>query len=142
MTMQNTPPKAAALLTRLTPRLQARLPGLIAIYRFGSFATAQQQPDSDIDLGLQGSGPLDPILLFQLAGELATLAGRDVDLVDLIRCSTVMRAQIIATGERIHCRDTARCDHFAATALSRYAHLNEARRGILDDIHQTGTIHG
>lgn len=27
-------------------------------------------------------------------------------------------------------------------AFSRYAHLHEARRGILDDIRATGSIHG
>lgn len=130
------------LLARLTQTLDARLPGLIAVYRFGSFGTADQRADSDIDLGLHTDAPLDPVALFQLAAELSTLAARDVDLVDMLRCSTVMRARIVATGEVIHCRDRYLCDDFAATAWSRYAHLNEERRGILADIQASGTIHG
>lgn len=129
-------------LTPLVDRLTACLPGLIAVYRFGSFGTADERADSDIDLGLQAAGKLDPVGLFHLAAELATLAHRDVDLVDMISCSTVMRAQIVATGDIIYCRDQFLCDDFAATAFSRYAHLNEARRGILDDIRATGSIHG
>jgi len=133
---------SAPLIDRLAQTLSQRLPGIVAIYRFGSFGTPNERPDSDIDLGLQADHPLDPVALFHLAGELATLAGRDVDLVDMIRCSTVMRAQIIATGEVVFCRDTYLCDDFAATAYSRYAHLNEARRGILEDIQARGAIHG
>lgn len=131
-----------AVIARLVQALSTRLDGLIAVYRFGSFGTSGERTDSDIDLGLQADHPLDPVALFHLAGELATLAGRDVDLVDMIRCSTVMRAQIIATGEVVFCRDTYRCEDFAATAFSRYAHLNEARRGILEDIQARGSVHG
>lgn len=131
-----------SLTARLTEALSARLPELIAVYRFGSFGTPEERADSDIDLGLQADHLLDPVMLFHLAGDLATLAGRDVDLVDMIRCSTVMRAQIVATGELIYCRDRYLCEDFATTAYSRYAHLNEARRGILNDIQARGSIHG
>lgn len=131
-----------ALLTKLVRTLQSRLPGLIAVYRFGSFDTPEERGDSDIDLGLQAGSPLDPVALFHLTGELATQAGRDVDLVDMIRCSTVMRAQIIATGELVFCCEPYRCEAFATTAFSRYAHLNEARRGILEDIQATGSVYG
>ncbi|MGH8190299.1 MAG: type VII toxin-antitoxin system MntA family adenylyltransferase antitoxin [Rhodanobacteraceae bacterium] len=140
MTMRDSDPNA--LLARLVQLLDSRVPGLIAVYRFGSFGTAGQRADSDIDLGLQAERPLDAVFLFRLAGELASLAGRDVDLVDMIRCSTVMRAQIVATGDIVFCRDPYRCDSFAATAFSRYAHLNEARRGILEDIQTRGSIRG
>lgn len=130
---------------RLTPLLGvlcARLPTLVAVYRFGSFGTSNERADSDIDLGLQAEHPLDPVALFHLSAELATLAGRDVDLVDMIRCSTVMRAQIVATGELVFCRDRFRCEDFATRAFSQYAHLNEARRGILEDARARGSVHG
>lgn len=130
------------LIPRLVKVLEADVPGLIAVYRFGSFGTSTERADSDIDLGLQADHPLDPVSVFDLSGKLATLAGRDVDLVDMIRCSTVMRAQIVATGELVFCRDLFRCEDFATTAFSRYAHLNEARCGILEDIQARGSVHG
>ncbi|HEU0198768.1 MAG TPA: nucleotidyltransferase domain-containing protein [Nevskiaceae bacterium] len=130
------------LLQQLATKLLAEFPELLAIYRFGSFGTENERPGSDIDLGLQGSHPLDPVSCFKISGELATFSHRDVDLVDLLRCSTVMRAQVVATGERVFCRDTYHCDLFAAQALSQYAHLNEARAGILEDIQRTGSVYG
>ena len=129
-------------LAPLVEVLTARLPGLIAVYRFGSFGTIHERGDSDIDLGLQAEHKLDPMALFQLANETGTLARREVDLVDMVGCSTVMRARIVATGDVIFCRDKYLCDSFAATAFSRYAHLNEARRGILEDIQSKGSIYG
>lgn len=133
---------SGTILPKLTATLAERLPGLIAVYRFSSFGTADARADSDIDLGLQADAPLDPVALFRLAADLATMAARNVDLVDMIACSTVMRARIVATGEVIHCRDACLCDAFTATAYSRYAYLNEERRGILADIQASGSIHG
>lgn len=133
---------AQHLLAQLIGRLRQHIPNLVAVYGFGSFGTPAQRADSDIDLGLQPNAPLNPVDLFDLAGQLATLAHRDVDLVDLLACSTVMRAQIIATGRLLYCSDRGRCDAFAATAFSRYAHLNEARRGILRDRVKAGGILG
>ncbi len=126
----------------IVARLIERVPDLLAVHRFGSFGTPAQRPDSDIDLGLLGETPLDPLFLFDLAGELATLAHREVDLIDLITCPIVLRAQVVATGERMFCRDRSRCEAFPTTAFSRYAHLNEARRAILDDIAARGAVHG
>ncbi len=130
------------LVELLVARLLERVPDLLAVYRFGSFDTPAQRPDSDIDLGLLGEAPLEPVFLFDLAGELPTLALREVDLIDLITCSTVLRAQVVATGERVFCRDRYRCESFATTAFSRYAHLNEARRAILDDIAARAAVIG
>ncbi|MDN5874731.1 MAG: nucleotidyltransferase domain-containing protein [Sinobacteraceae bacterium] len=129
-------------ISQLVAMLSGRIPGLIAVYRFGSFGTPAQRRDSDIDLGVLADAPLDPVALFHMAAELATCAKREIDLVDLIRCSTVMRAHIISTGEIVYCSDPYRSDNFAATAYSRYAHLNEARSGILADIQARGSIHG
>lgn len=138
--MQPTAPKP--LVELIVARLIERAPDLLAVYRFGSFGTPAQRPDSDIDLELLGEAPLEPLFLFDLAGELATLAHREDDLIDLITCSAVLRAQVIATGERMFCRDRTRCEAFATTAFSRYAHLDEARRAILDDIAARGAVHG
>ncbi|HEX7338812.1 MAG TPA: nucleotidyltransferase domain-containing protein [Rhodanobacteraceae bacterium] len=131
--------------TRLAPlieRLTARLPSLVGVYRFGSFNTRDERAASDIDMGLLGTRPFDPVRLFELAGELATLARRDIDLVDMMTCSTVMRAQIVATGELVYCSNAFACEDFATTAYSQYAHLNESRRGILEDIRARGSVYG
>jgi predicted nucleotidyltransferase len=57
----------------LLPLLQQRLPGLLAVYAFGSRVKqggAQARADSDLDLAVLVEGRADPVLLFELMGEL------------------------------------------------------------------------
>lgn len=70
------------------------------------------------------------------------LAGRDVDLVDLRAASTVLRARVIAEGERLFCAAESLCAEFEDVAFSAYARLNEERRAILQDIQQRGSVYG
>lgn len=121
--------------------LRRRLPGLQAIYLFGSIATGTSHADSDVDLAVLGSVTYDSTRLFELAAELAEMLHRDVDLLDLSEASTVMRAQIISSGQRIEGEGTA-LDDFESRTLSQYARLNEERAGILEDIARRGSIHG
>lgn len=64
-----------------------------------------------------------------------------MDLIDLSQASTVMRAQIIAFGQRISGHDTE-LDSYECRALSDHARLNEERAGILEDIARRGRVHG
>lgn len=95
-----------------------------------------------ISICFQASQPLDAVKLFYLAQQLALLAGREVDLVDLLSTTTVMCAEIIHTGKLIYTADTFKSDMFAATAFSKYAHFNERRQPILDAIKERGSIYG
>ncbi|MCC5873296.1 MAG: nucleotidyltransferase domain-containing protein [Gammaproteobacteria bacterium] len=121
--------------------LRARLPELRAIYLFGSMATGDGHGESDADLAVLGASAFDPARLFDLTGELADVLHRDVDLIDLTRASTVMRAQIIAFGRRIFGQG-GELEAYESRALSDYARLNEERAGILEDIARRGSVHG
>lgn len=127
---------------QLVVALLSSLPSCQAVYRFGSWGTDAQRPDSDIDLALLPSHPLDPVLRWELAQTLASLAGRDVDLVDLLGASTVLRMQVVAYGERLYSADALRVDQFEDFVFSSYARLNEERREILADVRQRGNIYG
>lgn len=131
-----------SLIGRLVQQTRERLPDVVAIYRFGTADTSDQRPDSDLDLAVLPAHPLDSVFRWELAQELATLAHRDVDLVDLLSASTVMRAQVIARGERLFCGDERACATFEDYAFSAYARLNEERREILKDIVERGTVYG
>ena len=122
--------------------LAERLPDLVAVYRFGSVADGTARPDSDLDLAVLCEGPLNYKTRFELIGQLASVSGRPVDLIDLSTVSTVMRAQIVTSGERLYCVDTLRCETFEDFVLSSYARLNEERRAILRDIKSRETIYG
>jgi predicted nucleotidyltransferase len=125
---------------RIISFLQQTIPGVQAIYRFGSAGTGSERRDSDVDIAFLPEASPDASVTWTLGGELAVLLGRDVDLVDLRGASTVMRSQVVSTGERIFGSHDA--DAFETMVYAAYALLNEERAGILDDIATRGTIHG
>ncbi len=118
------------------------VPDLIAVYRFGSQTGAQARPTSDIDLAILASQPTPAVRRFELEQELALLLHRDVDLVDLRTASTVIRMQVISTGECLSSRDDRERQRFEAYVYSSYARLNEERREILKDVHERGLVYG
>lgn len=137
--MANAP---CALLNRAVEEIQIALPDVVAIYRFGTWGTAHRRQDSDMDLAMLPARPLDAVSVWELGQELARVVSRDVDLIDLLSASTVMRAQIIAHGQRLYCANESACAGFEDLAFSAYARLNEERAGILTDIAERGRIHG
>ncbi len=121
-------------------RVQDRLPDLLALYAFGSRIQGHASADSDLDLAVLVAGYADP-LLFDLAGELADVAGCAVDLLDLRVASTVMQYQIITTGVRWWQKD-GQAALFEAAILSEKTALDEARSALINDIQQRGSVYG
>lgn len=122
--------------------IRSEISDVIAIYLFGSAVTGELRMDSDIDLAILPAGPLAATRVWKLAQSLALVAGRDLDLVDLLSASTVMQAQIISTGKRLYCTNELLCSDFEGRVYSDYARLNEERKGILDDIAKRGRVYG
>jgi len=122
--------------------LEDVLPEASAIYLYGSAADGQPRPGSDVDLAVLAPEPIAAGRLARAREELAERLRRDVDLVDLFRASTVMRAQVVSTGRLLRDADPTFREHFETTAYSMYARLNEERRGILERIREEGRIHG
>jgi len=121
--------------------LQTRVPNLLAVYAFGSRIQGMATADSDLDLAVLVEGYADPLALWALAGDLAVMAGSDVDLLDLRAASTVMQYQIITKGERWWTAD-AQAGIYEAAILSEKTTLDTARAGLLADIEQRGSIYG
>lgn len=124
--------------------LKQRLPGLLAIYAFGSRIQNQGQaarPDSDLDLAVLLQGYGNPVALFDLSGELADIAGCPVDLLDIRAASTVMQYQILTQGITWWRKDV-RAGLFEAAMLSEKMALNEARAGLIEDVTQRGHVYG
>ncbi|MBS3964875.1 MAG: nucleotidyltransferase domain-containing protein [Methylomonas sp.] len=121
--------------------LQARVPNLLAIYAFGSRITGTAGPDSDLDMAVLVAGYAEPLALFDLAGDLADIAGCAVDLLDLRAASTVLQYQILTTGQRWWVKDV-QAALFEAAMLSEKTALDTARAGLLADIQQRGSVYG
>lgn len=118
------------------------IPDLIALYRFGSQAKGNGRPDSDVDLAVLARYPIPALRRFELAQELAAQLHRDVDLVDLRTASTVMRMQVLSTGEYLDASNDSARREFEMYVYSDYARLNEERREILKRVRASGMIYG
>lgn len=127
--------------TAILLHLQDCLPQLLAVYAFGSRIQGTARADSDLDLALLVPQYVDSLALWELASELAGIAGCEVDLVDLRAASTVMQYQIITTGQRWWAKD-AQAALYEAAILSEKTALDSARAGLLEDIQQKGTVYG
>lgn len=121
--------------------VETQLDGLLALYAFGSRIQGSATASSDLDLAVLVAGYADPVLLFDLAGQLADITGCPVDLVDLRAASTVMQYQIITTGERWWQKD-AQAALFEAAVLSEKTALDTARAALIEDIQHRGSIYG
>lgn len=118
------------------------LPECRAVYLFGSQAQAMSRADSDVDLALVLDTKPEPDAIFSLRSDLALLLRKDVDLVDLLRADSVTQAQVVAGGQVLYTADPTALAHYEARVFSRYALLNEERRGIIEDIAKRGAIRG
>ena len=121
--------------------VQQAIPDLIALYRFGSQAKGSTRPESDVDLAILARHPLPALRRFELAQELAAQLHHDVDLVDLRTASTVMRMQVISTGECLFMVSDRLQGEFEDLVYSAYARLNEERREILNDVRARGSVY-
>lgn len=122
--------------------LNKSVPGLIALYRFGSQTKGTARPDSDVDLAVLARDPILAIRRFELAQDLAIQLHRDVDLVDLRSASTVMRMQVVSTGTCLNAPNESARREFEMYVYSDYARLNEERRDILKRIAESGVVYG
>ena len=116
-----------------------------AIYLFGSYDTDKAWPNSDVDIAL-----LFPPDEAKRAGDmtfgkarmaLEQLLGKDVDLINLRRVSTVFQKEIIMAEQRIFCADAYAADEFEMLVISYYQKLNEERADILAEGLRSGRFY-
>ena len=121
--------------------VRAAFPNALAVYAFGSRMQGTAGPDSDLDLAVLVAGYADPLLLWQVASELADVVKCDVDLLDLRAASTVMQYQVLKTGERLWGLPLE-AGLFECYIMSEKMWLDEKRAGILADIAREGRVYG
>jgi len=106
-------------------------PGTQAVYLFGSYGTADEWPDSDVDIAVllppMGAKQAGHLALSETQFELERLLGRTVDLINIRLVSTVMQMEICGTGRRIYTGDEYSAEEFEMHTLSFYQKLNEER---------------
>jgi len=122
--------------------IRAQINDPVAIYLFGSVAADAVHESSDIDIAVLPQEPLSTETRWNLQQELAIALRTDVDLVDLLSASTVMRLQVVSTGELMFEGDSYKRAEFEMVTFSMYARLNEERREILEQVKREGRVYG
>ena len=112
-----------------------------AIYLFGSYATDEVWPNSDVDIAVLLPEPsaekAGSLIMSPLRFELESLFKREVDLINLRLVSTVFQKEIIAADNRLYCADKYAADEFEMLTISYYQKLNEERKEILEEFFKT-----
>lgn len=130
--------RAEQRLERARAMILDALPGLLAIYVFGSAAQGQTTEDSDLDLAVLGTEPVPPTRLYHLARSMEAQLGIDVDLVDVLTASTVLKKEVVAGGRPIHCSNGDAVLDFEARTLSEYGRYREGMESLLQAVRDTG----
>lgn len=90
---------------QLTQMLSAD-PTLHLVILFGSVASGEARPDSDIDIAVAGDAPPTAQAKLGLIKTIAQHTGRPVDLVDLRTAGEPLLGQILRKGVRLVMRDS------------------------------------
>ena len=112
------------------------------IILFGSYAKGTSHLDSDIDLAFFSKEQLSSYERFLLTGELAEIAGLEVDLIDLKQIDTVFTMQIFSQGIPIYIQDENEFTRQKMRAYSMYATLSEQRASVIEHIKERGSVFG
>jgi uncharacterized protein len=129
-------------LSSVASKLDQELPTLWAVYLFGSHASNQAMPDSDVDIAVLGKSPYTATDLFSVCSDIAFMLKQNVDLIDLRSVPTDLQAQVVTKGKRYILRNFQKVEVFEDLVFSSYARLNEERKYILADIQQRGSVYG
>ncbi|MFJ5453747.1 MULTISPECIES: type VII toxin-antitoxin system MntA family adenylyltransferase antitoxin [Pectobacterium] len=115
--------------------LKKQMPDIKMIYLFGSQATGNARADSDVDIAIMATRALDPVERWELSHQLAKTVGHDVDLIDLLQASTVLKMEIVRNGKLLYDAE-ATAGEFEMTTLSMYQHLQKERADIIRSFNQ------
>jgi len=109
-----------------------------AIYIFGSYASKDFTPQSDIDIAFLSKTTLTTVEIWDISSTLSNLLKIDVDLIDLKSTNTVFRFEIIHKGIKIYEDDKKTVEQFEDLTYLFYIELNEIRASIIEDITKNG----
>ena len=105
---QHTTSEESATVQAAIEQVLAHHPSIVVAILFGSLATDRSRNDSDLDLAVASTTPLDPQIRIQLIEELAVALGRPVDLIDLAQTHGPLLQQTLTKGRLLLCTDRTR----------------------------------
>jgi predicted nucleotidyltransferase len=116
-----------------------------AIYLFGTYGTADEWPDSDVDIAVllppEEARKAGSLILSEAHLALGTLLRKDVDLINLRKAPTVLQKEVVAADRRVYTANIYAADEFEMLTLSYYQKLNEERAEIVAEGLSGGRFH-
>lgn len=122
------------ILNIITDFINGKIPGILGLYLFGSFAEHTETSNSDIDIAFLTYSKISNLERWKIQEALASLLDKDVDLVDLKDATTILRAEVVEKGIRFFTANTYECDYFEMVTYSMYADLNESRMEMVEEL--------
>jgi predicted nucleotidyltransferase len=120
-------------------------PDTQAIYLFGSWGTADEWPNSDVDMAVllppQQAKGVDFLAWNTLTVRLGDIVHKSVDLLNLRQVSTVFQKEVVMADRRIFCANEYAADEFEMLTLSYYQKLNAERAGVLAEGLRSGRFY-
>ena len=115
----------------------AAYPDVQAVYLYGTWGTADQRPDSDLDVAVllppETARAVEPSAWHDLAAEVALVAKVErADLVNVLTAPVILRKEVVAADRRIYCADENAAAEFEMLTLSMYQKFNDERREIVE----------
>ncbi|MDZ7801775.1 MAG: nucleotidyltransferase domain-containing protein [Trueperaceae bacterium] len=109
-----------------------RDPDILVAYLFGSAAQGGMTPDSDVDVGVLASGPLETEQRTRLVREIAAATGHPLDLVDLRTAGVPLLQAALSKGRPLICRDRRTRDQLITKMLADVEDFLPLRRRLLE----------
>lgn len=112
--------------------IKQHCPSVKLIYLFGSRALNQHTVKSDWDIAVLNDAKIAPLERWQLSELLASECNNNVDLVDLLEASTVLKMQIVDKGKLLFDQNNF-ASSFEIQTMGMYGNLQESRKEIVDN---------
>lgn len=103
----------------------------VLIYLFGSQAKGLSSAESDVDIAFFSEELFDDYDIFIAAQKISKEIKKNVDLVQLKKCSTVFQKEVLNGGNLLFSRDVLFKDIYEMTVIKKYIKLNEERSSII-----------
>lgn len=119
-------------LARASKVLETALPGVWAVYVYGSFARGDAWAQSDLDLAVLLAPRARIPDRLGLVAEISREVGREVDLVDLREAGLDLIHEVLRDGRQLLVRRRADVLEWEAERMSDYEDFNPRRSDIVD----------
>jgi len=107
---------------------------ILLAFLFGSFASKQIRPSSDVDIGIYFRTVPDVYATNNLIEKLSSLLQREADLIVLNHASPILKMQVLKTGMLIYVSDRKYFHQFFVDTVNQYDDLKRIRKNCEDSI--------